>query len=184
MESTVTGGVREHFEEICKRAVGQLGRKGVFHWVERDELISTGYLALAALDTEPDEALAVIVARRAMIGAVRKNERRNRGRVDDPIEALPGVRLRPEGAHVDLWEAMKALPSRQYQAVMLTYWGGQSESAVAVEMGVSHQAVHALIEKAKINIRMGVAIPLPRAITNMRGTEARRTALSSRAEAE
>ncbi|MGD0497508.1 MAG: sigma-70 family RNA polymerase sigma factor [Bryobacteraceae bacterium] len=174
MGKPLTEQVCVDFVAICKRAVGPLGRTGVFRWIERDELMSVGYLALAALAIVPEEALAVIVARRAMIGAIRKNERRNRGRVDDPLELLMssgGHRICPERAHLDLWEAMKALPARQYRAVMLTYWGGLSEAAVAVEMGISQPAVHYLLKKAQTNIRAGVIISDPQAITTMRGTD-------------
>jgi len=73
----------------------------------------------------------------------------------------------PEKTHPDLWEAMKALPARQYQAITLTYWGGMTDEAVASEMGISSQAVDALLKKAKTNLAEGVGIAVARGITNI-----------------
>ena len=79
--------------------------------------------------------------------------------------------IQPINTRPDLWEAMKALPPRQFRAVFLTYWNGMSDEAVGAEMGVSRQAVDALLEKAKINLRGGVAVQQSRGTTTVRGKE-------------
>ena len=195
--ATATEQVCLNYMAICERAIGTLQRRGVCEWVERDELISEGCLALSM--AKPDaEALAVTIARRAMIDAIRKNERRERGRVevrataegsDEPLDgdeldaAVYGKqKLQPANSHPDLWEAMKSLPARQYQAITLTYWAGMSDEAVAVEMGISSQAVDALLKKAQRNIAAGVGIAIPHTITNVRGKETLRTVLSGGTE--
>jgi RNA polymerase sigma factor (sigma-70 family) len=170
---------------ICKRAIGTLRRRGVCEWVERDELVAEGCLALCK--SRPDaEALAVIIARRAMIDTIRKSERRNRGRVevrDDRVdvenvdEVSEGDRwdatiygkqnLRPVNTHPDIWEAMKALPEREYRAVTLSFWGGKTLLEIADELGVSFQRVAQIIEAAKKNMRLALENCGPHAITKV-----------------
>jgi|ERR1700722_2039364 len=180
---------------ICECAIGALGRKGVFRWIERDELISVGYLALVTAQIE-DDALGVIVARRAMLNAIDANEVRQRGRVEvresdannpeqsnsDQWDALicGGQSLRPEGQYVDLWDSIKALPAQQYRAIVLSYWVGLTQREIAIEMGVNQQRVAKILCAAKINMRSLVVKQKPQLMTHMRGTEVQRTALSGR----
>jgi len=184
--------------EICRKASRALARQGV---CERDELISEGCLALSI--RKPDtEAVGVTIARRAMISVLRKSERRNRGRVDvdsvhvgnpdggelrdgDQWDAAVhrGQHLQPVRPVPDVCEAMRVLPDRQYRAIDLMYWRGMTEEAVGVKMGITQQAVHALLEKAKENLRKGVVISHSRAITIVRGNETQRTVLSGGTEA-
>ena len=185
---TVTAGVCLDYMAISRRAIGTLQRRGVCEWLEREELIAEGCLALSTV--RPDsEALAVIVARRAMIDAVRKNERRERGRVevrgsgtDGAEEASDGdqwdatvygkQKLQPANTHPDLWEAMKALPAREYQAITLIYWGGKTQADVAVEMGVSRPRVAQIIASAEKKIQNALTNCTPHTITQVRGKEA------------
>lgn len=188
METTVSGAVRLDFMAICARSVGTLQRRGVCRFVERDEMISVGCLALVEAQPET-EALAVIVARRSMIDLVRRSERRTRGRVEvraghgsdvnggevadgDQWDAVihGKQRLQPERCNPDLWEVLKALPVRQYQAVVLIFWAGLTEAAAAVEMGVNQSTVSRVIKEAKKTIGSCINSKV-RAITYMRGKE-------------
>lgn len=78
----------------CRRAIGSLSRSGLLavsghkFLIERSELVSEGCLALSALRPNT-EALAVTVARRAMIDALRKQGRRERGRVQVRSSSSP-----------------------------------------------------------------------------------------------
>jgi RNA polymerase sigma factor (sigma-70 family) len=194
METTATGQVCLNYMAICKRAIGTLQRRGVCEFIERDELIAEGCLALSmakpeAIDgitTAGAEALAVTIARRAMIDSIRKNEVRERGRVEvrasngaDSDEVSDGdewdstvygkQNLQPINTHPDLWEAMKALPARQYQAVTLVYWGGKTLAEIGMEMGVSLQRVGQIIQTAKRNLRSAIENGNPHTITNVEG---------------
>lgn len=195
METTATGQVCLNYMAICKRAIGTLQRRGICEWVERDELISEGCLALS-MRNPADEALAVKIARDAMIDTIRKAERRERGRVEvrGAVEDAPegdrwdttvygNLNLRPVNTHPDLWDALKTLPARQHQAVTLAYWGGMSETQIGIEMRVSRVAAHALLKKAEINLRTGVSKSDSHTVTKMRGKEAPRAALSCGVEA-
>jgi RNA polymerase sigma factor (sigma-70 family) len=186
MSGTDAVEVRVDYLAICKRAVGTLQRRGICEWIEREELISEGCLALSAAKPDKD-ALAVKIARDAMIDTIRKHERRERGRVEvrsgycseNPDAVSDGDQwdatvhgkqnLQPVNTHMDLWEAMKALPYRQYQAITLAFWGGMSESSIGGELGITQQAAHALLEKAKKNLREGVVISTSHTVTNVRG---------------
>jgi RNA polymerase sigma factor (sigma-70 family) len=197
MEATAVRPVCLDYVAICKRAIGTLQRRGVCEWVEREELIAEGCLALSA--AVPDtEALAVTIARRAMIDTIRRTERRERGRVevrascsDCADEASDGDRwdatvhgkqgLQPVNTHPDLWEAMKALPAREYQAVTLFYWGGKTQAQIADAMGVDQATVSRTMASAN-KFLYSCINGNSHTITNMRGKEAPRTVLSGGTE--
>lgn len=175
---------------ICEQAVGTLGRRGVYRWIERDELISEGCLALSTRNPGT-EALAVKVARDAMIDAIRRNEVRQRGRQypnardsrdggddeqggspspEDALERLvyAGFIPRPD-RDGDLWDQINALPERQREAVFLTYWGGLSDTEAAVRLGVSRQSVDALLKRAQKKLREDVAMGKTRTVNKVEG---------------
>lgn len=189
------------YTRVCRKAIGTLQRRGVCGWIERDELIGEGCLALSITDPST-EALAVTIARRAMVDAVRKNERRERGRVEvrggcevagEGYTETPGDEwdvtvygkdhLQPLNTHLNLWEAMKALPAREYQAVTLSFWGGKTLSDIAGEMGLSFQRVSQIIQSAKRNLRGALENFDPQTINRMRGKETQGAVLSGRMEA-
>jgi RNA polymerase sigma factor (sigma-70 family) len=173
METTAVAVCLDHVA-ICNQAIGTLGRRGVFRWVEREELMSVG--CLAVLKSAPDkllgitqagaEALAVITARRAMIDAIRRNEVRQRGRQDlapRDGETAPGEswdallysrqKLVPAGREIDLWEALKALPARQYRVIMMHFWGNATQAQIGDELGISQPAVVKILNAAKKSLR-------------------------------
>jgi len=161
------------YEAICRQAAGTLARRGVFRWIERDEVMSVGYLAVATLLADPRpgvtasgyEALAVIVARRAMIDAIRANEVRQRGREDiaardddspsgDAWDDLIYSRVKfAPTRETDVWEAIKALPAHQYRVVFLTYWGGFTQAEIGAQLGIGQQHVARVLQAAKNNLR-------------------------------
>lgn len=171
---------------ICRRAIGTLQRRGVCAFIERDELIGEGCLALSTAKPAT-EALAVTIARRTMIDAIRKNEVRERGRVEvRPRRGLDGngdevcegdqwdavvhgkQNLRPENTHTDLWVAMSALPPQEFRAITLSFWGGRTLTEIGCELGVSFQRVSQIIHSAKKNIQSALENAKPRTITNTR----------------
>ncbi len=82
-----------------------------------------------------------------------------------------GGKVCPERTHPDLWEAMKALPARQYQAITLVYWGGKTLAEIGVEMGMSLQRVGQIIQEAKKNIHSALENRIPHTLTHVRGKE-------------
>jgi RNA polymerase sigma factor (sigma-70 family) len=184
------------YQDVSHKALGSLRRRAVTEYIEAEELLSVGVLAL--VEAAPtDEALAVVIARRAMIDAVRRNERRERGRVwpvmedvteDDDLDALDtlmssgGRALAPATVHADIWEVMKALPAREYQIVTLHFWGGKSQAAIAIELGVSQMTVSRSLENAK-NLMAECLNGKFHPITNTRGDGTQRTVLSGRKDA-
>jgi RNA polymerase sigma factor (sigma-70 family) len=175
MKTTAAVDVCLDYVAICNQAIGTLGRRGVFRYVERDELMSIGCLALVTQEIR-EEALAVTVARRAMIGAIRRNEVRQRGRVvvnTDFRLGSPGRQrlsvgdqwdrviyarktLSPVARDIDLWEAIKALPPRQYRVVVMHFWGNVTQAEIAEEIGISQQAVAKILAAAKRSLRQVV----------------------------
>lgn len=184
---------------LCKQALGTLRRRGVCQWIEAEELLSVGCVAILEAGAT-DEALAVTIARRAMIDAVRRHEVRERGRVviregcagpdgdditdGDQFDAAVhgGQNLRPENVHPELWEAMCALPPRDFRAVSLFFWGGKTQAEIAIEMGVSQRTVSTILEGAK-NILKSLLNNSADAMTTTRGNGTRRTVLSGGTEA-
>ena len=76
----------------------------------------------------PFGAFAYREVRTAVLMELRRLRVRFRGRAEMPEH----VDLQPEAAHrLELYDALAALPPRQYQAVMLTYWGGNRSIAVS-----------------------------------------------------
>lgn len=181
---------------LSRRAIGTLRRSGVGRYMDTRDLISVGVVAILQHGTQ-EEALAVIVARRAMLDALKGNSVRERGRVQlkkgHAFESsgvdLSGwemwdttvygkVNLVPEHMHVDLWGAMRALPRRQYRAVSLVFWGGLTEEQAGGVMGIQKPAVSKLIARAVGALKKKLGgdgnISIPQSITNMRGEETRR----------
>lgn len=151
------------------KALGRLRRLGVLRYVEEDELISVA--AMALIERGPmSEALSVTVARRAMIALIRRNEVRQRGRVyasggheaevsgaviseaDQWDAMIYGKQHIQPGHRIDLWEAMGALPAREYRVLVLSFWGGCTQGEIGADLGISQQMVCKILERAKKNL--------------------------------
>lgn len=183
-----TGEVCLDYLAVCRKAAGTLMRRAVCRYVERDELVSEGYMAVLQSGAT-DEALAVTVARRAMINLIRKTEVRQRdrefvtdvdiakaaGSVGDAMDwKIYGARNtdRPEGVRLDIWEALSSLPTVQYRAAVLLFWGNRSQSEIATELGVGQQHVSRILSAMKNNLREICVKRNSQTITNMRGNSA------------
>jgi DNA-directed RNA polymerase specialized sigma24 family protein len=83
--------------------------------------------------------------------------------------------IQPINARPDLWEAMKALPEREYRAVMLFYWGNMTQAQIAAEIGVDQKTISRDLESAKKLIRECLN-GNPHTTTSMRGKEIRLSA--------
>jgi len=176
-----------HLEDhlsIIRRVVDREMARGVMPWVDRSDLEDVAQMALVEAAGKfdgccPFAAFAYKSVRGAVLDELKALSVRNRGR--DDVRAATGVGEVSEGDRWDatvygrqnlcpvsdapnLWEAMKALPPRQYRAVMLTYWGGNrstkcdapagmTQDQVAGEMGISQQAVAKILASAKRTLR-------------------------------
>jgi RNA polymerase sigma factor (sigma-70 family) len=116
----------------------------------RDDVIGDALLAVARGVTD----------RADLENAVRRSVRREWAHetplvplTEELEKQIARTRTAPESAHLPLWEAIKTLPPRQYQAVVLTFWGGLAQEEAAREMGITHKAVDFLLDRAVINLR-------------------------------
>lgn len=157
--------------KACNKALGTLARRGVLHYIERDELIGIGCLAIVAAGAT-EEALAVAVARRAMIRGIRRNEamerniiaRRDRdGRAYD-TRNLDALTYSPVNSGVTselnekvLAAARESLTAHQYHAFIRTFRDGASQQEIAAELGIDRSTVSRIISTAKRSIRRVVS---------------------------
>ena len=161
-------------QAVCEKAIAPFRRRGLSQQLQRvielGDLLSAGMLALIENGTQ-DEGLAVKVARAEMVDTIRREARRLRGMVevregytntageeiantDQWDTAIYGKQhLQPVNTHPDLWEAMKALPAREYQVVTLSFWGGKTQEEIATEMGVDQATVSRILDSAKNLLR-------------------------------
>lgn len=113
---------------------------------------------LSALKAYPDlppdanvEAWLVTVAHRKAIDVIRAAARR-----PAPVEALPERESRtgrPEDWDGDLWQALKALPTRQRQAVAYHYLAGLPYKEIAAISGGSTDAARRAAADGIKNLR-------------------------------
>jgi RNA polymerase sigma factor (sigma-70 family) len=159
------GGFHREYFEACRKALGALVRVGVLHYIEKDELIGVGCLAIVMSEVR-DEALAVTIAQRAMMKAIERNEVRQRGRVrlsnnedeisdEDAMDELlySSTDIAPEERLIDVNEAMSALTTRQYDALSLRFWDNASQAEIASEMKIDQSNVSRAIDSAKRAVR-------------------------------
>lgn len=185
---------------LARLAYKRIGRRGLRDGLEAEELVAVGRAAIIASGAR-DAPLAVKVARNAMFDAIRKEVVRWRGRAtvraghafscdgEEPSAGdmwdstvHHGQHLQPAAEHYDLWEAMRALPEREYRVVSLHFWGGITMAAIGVELGVSERHAGRILESAKKNLKAVCQKRTPQTLTNVRGEETRRAVLSGRTE--
>jgi len=168
---------------IVSRVVGREMARGVVPWVDRSDLEDVAQMALVEaagkfrVGSCPFGAFAYREVRTAVLMELRRLRVRFRGRAEMPEH----VDLQPEAAHrLELYDALAALPPRQYQAVMLTYWGGNRSiecatgddtpsgmtlEQVGEEMGVSFGRVAQILRAAQKNLREALQNSVPQTRT-------------------
>jgi len=127
-------------EKIAK-AIG----KGRF----RKEVVADAHLALVeaeAAGMSKDEA-EKLIRTRCRTALRRQWGYENRISSTAPRGGVPTLN------HVDLWEALKALPPRQHRAVVLHFWEGLRCSEIAAEMLCSEKAAQNLIGRALATLK-------------------------------
>ena len=111
-----------------------------------EDVVQDAFMALhrhSARIREPQAALAYL--RVSVINGARSTLRRRRTarRHDTRPESEPGadagLMLRAE--HQAVLSAVRTLPARQQEILVLRYWGGLSEAEIAGAMGISCGAV-------------------------------------------
>ena len=116
----------------------------------RDDVVGAARLAVASGATDPQDI------RRAIRRAIGKEVTYTYRNVSISVD----VASTDKGEYVALWEALKALPPRQYRAVVLVYWVGLSEEEAAAEMGIVRTTVEYLIGRAEENIKKILGTPV------------------------
>ncbi len=172
---------------LSRQALGTLRRRGVCRYMDWRDLQSIGVLAIVEHGSD-SEALCVRVARCAMMHALDANRVRERGRVQvkkghafesagvDVSEwemwdttIYGGASLVPTKTEPEVWEAVRALPEREYRVVMLYFWGHKTQAEIGALLGISERHAGRIIEAAIKNLREGLQNRKPQTITNMRG---------------
>lgn len=169
--------------DLCARAslsaFRTVSRSNLPWWAEQCDLVSEGCAAIIEAGAK-DEALAVTVAHRAMVDYLRKLSVRQHERVwasgqdSEPDGLLDGERsydVAPvgerrliarrhtakepglAGRNAALLDAIKALPKRQYQAIVLCNWAGCGCEEIAQQMGTTPKAVEGLLARARENLK-------------------------------
>lgn len=82
-----------------------------------------------------------------------KKEARKLARRRSEKPAIDRVYDRPVSDHVDVVEALRRLPIRQRQALILYYWGDLPVAVVADLMGLSEGGVRAHLAKGRTALR-------------------------------
>jgi RNA polymerase sigma-70 factor (sigma-E family) len=98
-------------------------------WASVDPAAARGYLRVAVVNTARSVVRRTIVARRHRRGA----EPEAGPAADD------GLVLAEE--HREVWAAVRSLPRRQREVLVLRYWSGLSEEQIASALGVSRGTV-------------------------------------------
>lgn len=165
MQSSTPEACLDHLA-VCRRALVAIRRNGLASWIEPEELIAAAALALVRENVK-DEALAFTVARSSMLMSIRSASvrRRNRDDVED-IEAVAGSGSpMASGPDLNLWEAVKALPPREYRAVTLHFWANRTYAEIGDELGISAPRVSQIISAAKKILRVALNKRNSQAIT-------------------
>jgi RNA polymerase sigma-70 factor (sigma-E family) len=131
----------QHAHGLCRLAVLLLEDQGA-----AEEIVQEAFLGLHARSTglrDPDAALAYV--RSAVLNGARSRLRRVRVARRHVHQVVPepsaesGAVLAED--HREVLAALRALPPRQREAVVLRYWAGLSEAQIAAAMGVSAGSV-------------------------------------------
>lgn len=156
---------------IISRVVGREMARGVMPWVDRSDLEDVAQMALVEAAAKfrdggcPFEAFAYKTVRGAVLNELKALSVRNRGRAEMPADI---DRQADSGQRLELYDALAALPPRQYQVVMLTYWGGNrsaecstgddtpsgmTQAQIAEALGVDQKTVSRDLDAAKKTLR-------------------------------
>ena len=145
-----------------------------FYREQRDGLVRLCYLATLDVDAAADAAQEAMLrafrrwttlsheepvawVRRVALNLCRSRWRRAQRelRLQPRLYACPSP---PAPRDVDLVEALRALPTRQREAVVLRYWGDLSVEQCASVMGVSAGAVNQHLSRARTAMRESGAL--------------------------
>lgn len=137
----------EDAARLVRRLAGRLRSRSR---LDADDLHGEGLLALTRAGF-PDGGLAHKIADGAMHDALRRERTQQQGRVD-PAE-IDNVTSEGTAGNYRLWEAVKALPPKQYQAISLHYWAGHTAEEVAAIMEISPAGAKRCIERALDSMR-------------------------------
>jgi RNA polymerase sigma-70 factor (sigma-E family) len=140
---------RKHYVAMAKTARLLLGSRE-----EGEEIAQDAFVALyQGWDRLRDKELSVPYLRASVVNLARGRMRRaSLARRHPPSVELPADPPEPgPGAQelVALREALKSLPARQREAVVLRFFAGLDEAEIAAAMGISTGALKSHLHRAK-----------------------------------
>jgi RNA polymerase sigma factor (sigma-70 family) len=151
---------------VVAKAVANLKSKLPF-WADVEDMKSLALIEILEHGEPMTEALAYLIAKRSLIDWARKEQLRRKGRQESGVrDTSPGSDPSPEAENIPeyrataaadvfarIWEAVKALPDRQREAMILAYWGGQDTRESGALMGVTDRAVQGLLAKGQVSLK-------------------------------
>ena len=154
-------GSRERTEDLFVRYGGQvyrfcLGRLGDRHEAE-DAVQATFLNAFRGFERGVvpyhDAAWLFKIAHNVCLTLRRNASRRRRVEMPTAIDDSLASPERDNEQLVDLRGALRCLPARQQQAIVLREWQGLNYSEIASTLGMSHSAVETLLHRARRSLR-------------------------------
>ena len=149
---------------MVRRVVKRI-KRSLPYWAEEDELVGCASLALWQKGTRMTAALARKIIENTIIDVARKEEVRRRDRYEpefsreapEPSDSDNVLDINekapPAGGWFMLWEAIKALPYRQREAVILGYWAGYDAQDTATLMGIGRRAAQRLLARGAESVK-------------------------------
>jgi RNA polymerase sigma factor (sigma-70 family) len=140
--------------DIVARVVRHECARGLMPWVDKSDLEDVAQLALVEASRNFQggdfKAYGYRCVRNAVLLELRRAQHHfgDRGEMPEDCDQQSDSGCRP-----DIYEALKALPPREYRVVMLFYWGGKSQSEIAGELSVSQPRVAQILAAAQKNLR-------------------------------
>ena len=118
-----------------------------------DEAVRHGGRAFATMESPIGWTYTVAV------NGVRKSTRRHRReRALWETEARSQQQLLPDIEHVEVWEAVRALPPKQCASVILRYVADQPEAEITRVLGVSRSTVASNLARARATLAVTLAV--------------------------
>lgn len=140
----------EHAHGLCRLAVLLLEDQGA-----AEDVVQEAFLGLHARPTalrDPDAALAYV--RSAVLNGARSRLRRIRVARRHLQQLVPAPSAESAAVlaedHREVLHALRGLPARQREALVLRYWAGMSEAQIAAAMGVSTGSVKTHTSRAMV----------------------------------
>jgi RNA polymerase sigma-70 factor (sigma-E family) len=139
-------------------------------WAAAEDLLQTAFVkawfAWRRIGGDPEPYVRRIVVTTFV------SSRRRRWTAEVPVETLPDVLARPDGAagHADrdlLWRALGKLPAKQRAVLVLRYFEDLTEEQIATTLGIRAGTVKSQASKALARLRLDESLRDPQVATQL-----------------